>query len=283
MAESLTRRNPGPAWASPGPGDAATRLARLDAEFAVAASSVSRVYVRHQGNAHFITGSATDTLLFPQSEPAIRPVASIRMERDRGDGVSYGRFHGRMSDLCKNPRGESRAPRVGLVTARPTANPGCSPSRSSDPPRAGLTIAQPRRRGHRSVPRSDHPGRGTISGSPTSSTSPEEVAPGQLRTLTDAEIAEVARSRGRSRKPRPSPGVVLESLFGPEQIESGTIRRLGQGEPDRQRTLAISEIPTSAINDVLTILMATNRTIPPSQFVDACRAARDRDYLERLV
>ena len=42
-------------------------------------------------------------------------------------------------------------------------------------------------------------------------------------------------------------------------------------------------IPASSINDVLTILMATNRTIPPSQFVDACRAARDRDTLERFV
>ena len=29
--------------------------------------------------------------------------------------------------------------------------------------------------------------------------------------------------------------------------------------------------------------MATNRTVPPAQFVDACRAALDRDSLERLV
>ncbi len=75
--------------------------------------------------------------------------------------------------------------------------------------------------------------------------------------------------------------VVLESLFGPDQrvrSYSDWVRAslLANG-------LALSEIPASAINDVLTILMATNRTIPPSQFVDACQAAQDRDSLERLV
>jgi hypothetical protein len=74
---------------------------------------------------------------------------------------------------------------------------------------------------------------------------------------------------------------VLESLFGPES------RVRGYGDWVRASLLAnglaASEIPASAINDVLTILMATNRTVPPSQFVDACRAALDRDSLERLV
>ena len=74
---------------------------------------------------------------------------------------------------------------------------------------------------------------------------------------------------------------VLESLFGSDHRVRGYVdwvraSLLANG-------LALSEIPASAINDVLTILMATNRTIPPSQFVDACRAARDRDSLERLV
>ena len=46
---------------------------------------------------------------------------------------------------------------------------------------------------------------------------------------------------------------------------------------------ALGQIPASAIHDVLSILLATNRTVPPSQFVDACRVARDRDSLERLV
>ena len=74
---------------------------------------------------------------------------------------------------------------------------------------------------------------------------------------------------------------VLESLFGPDHRVRGYVdwvraSLLANG-------LAPSEIPASAINDVLTILMATNRTVPPSQFVDACRAALDRDSLERLV
>jgi hypothetical protein len=74
---------------------------------------------------------------------------------------------------------------------------------------------------------------------------------------------------------------VLESLFGPDN------RVRGYGDWVRASLLANglapSEIPASAISDVLTILMATNRTVPPSQFVDACRAALDRDSLERLV
>jgi hypothetical protein len=75
--------------------------------------------------------------------------------------------------------------------------------------------------------------------------------------------------------------VVLESLFGPDQrvrTYSHWVRAslLANG-------LALSEIPASAINDVLTILMATNRTVTPTRFVDACRAAQDRDSLESLV
>jgi hypothetical protein len=75
--------------------------------------------------------------------------------------------------------------------------------------------------------------------------------------------------------------VVLELLFGPDQrVRTYTdwVRAslLANG-------LDLSEIPASAINDVLTILMSTNRAVPPSQFVDACRAAQDRNSLERLV
>jgi hypothetical protein len=75
--------------------------------------------------------------------------------------------------------------------------------------------------------------------------------------------------------------VVLELLFGPDQrvrSYSDWVRAslLANG-------LALSEIPASAINDVLTILMTTNRTVAPSQFVDTCRVAQDRDSLENLV
>ena len=76
-------------------------------------------------------------------------------------------------------------------------------------------------------------------------------------------------------------GVVLELLFGPDQKVRGYVdwvraSLLANG-------LSPAAIPASALHDVLSILMATNRTVPPSQFVDACRAARDRDSLERLV
>jgi hypothetical protein len=71
-----------------GPGDAATRLARLHIEFS-AILQVPRVYVRHQGTTHFLTGCPADTLLFPQSDP--RSGRPRYAWSDRGDGVSYGR------------------------------------------------------------------------------------------------------------------------------------------------------------------------------------------------
>jgi hypothetical protein len=71
-----------------GPGDAATRLARLHVEFSPILQA-PRVYVRHQGTTHFLTGSPADTLLFPQSDP--RSGRSRYEWFDRGDGVSYGR------------------------------------------------------------------------------------------------------------------------------------------------------------------------------------------------
>ena len=72
-----------------GPGDASTRLARLHVEFS-AVLQVPRVYVRHQGRTHFITGSPADTLFFPQTDTrAGRPCYAWA---DRGDGVSHGRY-----------------------------------------------------------------------------------------------------------------------------------------------------------------------------------------------
>ena len=72
-----------------GLGDAATRLGRLQGEFAPLLRS-SRVFVRHQGATHFVSGSPDDTLLFPQASPRS---GQPRYEwADRGDGVSYGRL-----------------------------------------------------------------------------------------------------------------------------------------------------------------------------------------------
>ena len=76
-------------------------------------------------------------------------------------------------------------------------------------------------------------------------------------------------------------GVVLESLFGSDRKVRGYVDWVRASL--HANGLGFSPIPASAINDVLTILMATNRTVPPSQFVDACRAVLDRDSLERLV
>ena len=70
-----------------GPGDAATRLARLHVEFSTILQ-VPRVYVRHQGTKHFLSGSPADTLLFPQTDP--RSGQPRYAWSDRGDGVSYG-------------------------------------------------------------------------------------------------------------------------------------------------------------------------------------------------
>ena len=74
---------------------------------------------------------------------------------------------------------------------------------------------------------------------------------------------------------------VSEALFGPDQrIRNYTdwVRAslLGNG-------LTTVEVPASAVNDVLTVLLATGRTVPPARFVDACRAAQDREAREHLL
>ena len=70
-----------------GPGDSFARLSRLQAELAPALG-VERVYVRHQGTEHFITGDPVDTLNYPSHDP--RSGASRYDWEDRGDGVLYG-------------------------------------------------------------------------------------------------------------------------------------------------------------------------------------------------
>ena len=72
-----------------GLGDAATRLGKLQAEFATVLQ-VPRVFVRNQGTLHFLSGSPSDTLLFPKSDH--RSGRPRYTWTDRGDGVSYGRF-----------------------------------------------------------------------------------------------------------------------------------------------------------------------------------------------
>lgn len=70
-----------------GAGDSFARLSRLQGEFA-GLLQVERVYVRHQGSEHFLTGDPADTLNFPGDSPrAGEP--RYRWE-ERGDGVSLG-------------------------------------------------------------------------------------------------------------------------------------------------------------------------------------------------
>ncbi|WP_435021269.1 hypothetical protein TA3x_002285 [Tundrisphaera sp. TA3] len=71
-----------------GPGDAASRLARLQEAFAPLLG-VSRVHVRHQGDRHFLTGDPGETLLFPGTDP--RSGQPRYRWAERGDGVSLGR------------------------------------------------------------------------------------------------------------------------------------------------------------------------------------------------
>ena len=98
--------------------------------------------------------------------------------------------------------------------------------------------------------------------------------------LTDAEVAALVEVDAGP-EAEALARAVLDSLFGPDQETRGYVdwvraSLLANG-------LSASEIPASALNDVLSILMATNRTVPPARFVDACRAALEREARELLV
>lgn len=70
-----------------GSGDSAARLSRLQAELAPILDA-PRVFVRHQGTEHFVTGSPSDTLMFPSTSPR---AGEARYEwEDRGDGIVRG-------------------------------------------------------------------------------------------------------------------------------------------------------------------------------------------------
>jgi len=70
-----------------GPGDSHARLAKLQAEFA-AVLQVPRIFVRHQGTEHFITGDPSDTINhLSHSQKSGEPRYDWT---DRGDSVLYG-------------------------------------------------------------------------------------------------------------------------------------------------------------------------------------------------
>jgi hypothetical protein len=70
-----------------GQGDSFTKLERLQSEFA-AILAVPRVFVRHQGTEHFVTGRHDDTLNHASLDS--RSGESRYIWKDRGDGVLYG-------------------------------------------------------------------------------------------------------------------------------------------------------------------------------------------------
>ena len=70
-----------------GAGGSQARLAKLHAEFR-AVLNVAQVFVRHQGVEHFISGSPSDHLNFPQNHA--RAGAPRDRWEDRGDGILYG-------------------------------------------------------------------------------------------------------------------------------------------------------------------------------------------------
>jgi hypothetical protein len=70
-----------------GGGGSHSRLAKLHAAFCPVLE-VTRLFVRHQGTEHFISGSPHDSLNFP-SRDARSGSTRYRWEA-RGDGVFYG-------------------------------------------------------------------------------------------------------------------------------------------------------------------------------------------------
>ena len=70
-----------------GQGSAAARLERLRSEFAPLIGG-GVVYVRNQGDEHFLSTHPDDTLQYPRSAPR-SGLPRYRWE-DRGDGILYG-------------------------------------------------------------------------------------------------------------------------------------------------------------------------------------------------
>ncbi len=98
--------------------------------------------------------------------------------------------------------------------------------------------------------------------------------------LTDAEFDDLAHFRP-GRQCVAFATTVLEAVFGPPQaVRSYT-------DWVRASLLANGVVPTTIrpgdLANVLAILVATRRTIPAAQFIDASRAAEEQASLESLV
>ena len=110
-----------------------------------------------------------------------------------------------------------------------------------------------------------------------------EIAIGLLEEnyrLTDRELCELL-----SVSPGPESQIlattILDALFGSERSERGycawvRASLLANG-------LCETKVPARDLLNLLTILVTTNRTIPLSRFVDACRVLEERSRLESLL
>lgn len=99
-----------------------------------------------------------------------------------------------------------------------------------------------------------------------------ELSDAEANDLLDIDAGSEAEALARA---------ISEALFGPEQRcrnYTDWVRAsfLCNG-------LTTVEVPASAVNDVLTVLLASGRTVPPTRFIDACRAAEDRESREHLI
>ena len=110
-----------------------------------------------------------------------------------------------------------------------------------------------------------------------------EIAAALLRAnyeLTDEALSALLRVETGKEK-RQLVAAVLDATFGSERGPRSYSRWVrasllanGLGE---------SDIPAQDLPDVLAVLVATNRTVPVSRFVDACQDVQERSALESLV
>lgn len=253
-----------------GPGDAASRLGKLQSEFS-AVLRVPRVHVRHQGSAHFLSGAPP----IPCCSPNPTSVPGVRATTGRREamGCPMGGI-GPMRDLVEHQRRKPGA--RGRLARLSDGHPWLLAEVEYRPASARLTspvVDSELDRFYEQV----------ILGEDVPLVDILAVARTLLLANYELEECEVADllSVAAGDEAEALAGVVLESVFGPDRKVRGYVdwaraSLLANG-------LALSSIPASSINDVLAILVATKRTVPSSQFVDACRAARDRDSLEHLV
>lgn len=99
-------------------------------------------------------------------------------------------------------------------------------------------------------------------------------------TLSDAELSELL-----SVSPGPEASALAEAVviaaFGGETGEKTFTRWVRASLI--ANGLSETEIPARDLGDVLSILVATHRTIPLAQFADACRRVDERTNLESLI